>query len=178
MLINLEKILLGLGALAVIMLGVLITTNVVARAVFAGSVPDSVTMVRELMVAAILLPLAAATAARAHVSVAFISDRFPARLRSWLIVMGTAVGLVALAPLIYAGGREFLSVWQKGSFYYGDLNLPKWPGLLLFVLGIGACWLRLLELLVRDIRTILAGGTVSDEQIHDAGDLLTEKEFD
>ena len=71
MLVNLEKILLGLGALAVIALGVLITSNVIARALFASQVPDSVTMVRELMVAAILLPLAAAPAARAHAPVAF-----------------------------------------------------------------------------------------------------------
>lgn len=174
MLINLEKILLGLGALAVIMLGVLITSNVVARALFASSVPDSVTMVRELMVAAILLPLASATAARAHVSVAFITDRFPPQLRSWLIVMGTFVGLIALAPLIYAGGREFLSVWTKGSYYYGDLNLPKWPGLLLFVVGIAAAWLRLLELLVRDLRTVLSGKEVSDVQEH-AADLMSEE---
>lgn len=175
MLINLEKVLLGLGAIAVILLGVLITSNVVARAVFQTGIPDSVTMVRELMVAAILLPLGAATAARAHVSVAFITDRFPDRARSYLIVMGTFVGLIALAPLIYAGTREFLSVWEKGSFYYGDLNLPKWPGLLLFVIGIAATWLRLLELLIRDIRTIRAGGVVSDEQQH-AADLLTESE--
>ena len=57
MLVPLEKILLGLGAAAVILLGILITSNVVARAVFASSVPDSVTLVRELMVAAILCPL-------------------------------------------------------------------------------------------------------------------------
>jgi len=175
MLVNLEKILLALGALAVIALGLLITVNVVMRAGFSSAVPDSVTMVRELMVAAILLPLGAATAARAHVSVAFITDRFPARARSWLIVMGSVIGLLALAPLIYAGGRDFLSVWEKGSFYYGDLNLPKWPGRLLFVIGIAACWLRLLELAIRDTKTILAGGTVSDDQQH-AGDLLAETE--
>ena len=40
MLVNLEKILLGLGALAVIALGVLITSNVIARALFASQVPD------------------------------------------------------------------------------------------------------------------------------------------
>ena len=175
MLVNLEKILLGLGALAVIALGVLITTNVVMRAAFSGAVPDSVTMVRELMVAAIILPLGAATAARAHVSVAFITDRFPARARSWLIVMGSLIGLFALAPLIYAGGRDFLGVWEKGSFYYGDLNLPKWPGRILFVIGLAACWLRLLELVIRDTRTILRGGEVSDAQQH-AGDLLSESE--
>tara|TARA_R110002049_G_scaffold307712_2_gene509121 strand:+ start:96151 stop:96684 length:534 start_codon:yes stop_codon:yes gene_type:complete len=175
MLVNLEKILLGLGALAVIGLGVLITSNVMARALFASQVPDSVTMVRELMVAAILLPLAAATAARAHVSVAFVSDRFPARLRSWLIVAGSVIGMVALAPLIWAGARELIGVVEKGSFFYGDLNLPKWPGRLLFLLGICATFARLAELTWRDSRTILAGGTVSDEQQH-AGDLLSESE--
>ena len=35
---------------------------------------------------------------------------------------------VALAPLIYSGGREFFAAVEKGSFFYGDLNLPKWPG--------------------------------------------------
>lgn len=176
MLINLEKILLALGALAVIALGVLITANVVARSVFGGAVPDSVTMVRELMVAAITLPVAAATAARAHVSVAFISDRFGPRLRSCLIAGGSIVGMIALAPLIYAGGREFLAVWEKGSFFYGDLNLPKWPGRLIFVVGIAATFARLAELAVRDIATIRRGGTVSDEQEH-AGDLSGEGEI-
>lgn len=173
MLVPLEKILLALGAVAVILLGVLITSNVIARTVFNSFIPDSVIMVRELMVAAILLPLAAATAQRAHVSVAFLSDRFNPRFKSWLIVLGSLVGMIALAPLIYKGAQELIKVIERGSFFSGDLDLPKWPGYLFFVLGLGAAWLRLLELLVRDIRTILAGGTVSDEQQH-AGDLLEE----
>ncbi|AXI48031.1 C4-dicarboxylate ABC transporter permease [Sulfitobacter sp. SK012] len=175
MLIPLERILLALGALAVILLAGLITTNVIARALFNGNIPDSVTMVRELMVAAIILPLAAATAARAHVSVAFLSDRFPARFRSILIIMGSLIGVLALSALIYASGREFLSVWGKGSFFYGDLNLPKWPGRLLFLIGIVATFLRLAELVWRDTRTVLSGGEVSDEQQH-VGDLLQENE--
>jgi TRAP-type C4-dicarboxylate transport system permease small subunit len=158
-----ENVLLGLGALAVILLGVLIAGNVIARAVFGTSIPDSITLVRELMVAAILLPLAAATAARAHVVVEFISDRMGARTKSWLIVLGSVVGMLALAPLLYAGGRELVSNWTSGSFYFGDIGLPKWPGRALFLLGIGACWLRLLTLAVGDTRTILRGGIVDDK---------------
>jgi len=161
--VKLENVLLGLGALAVILMGVLITGNVIARALLGTSIPDSVTLVRELMVAAILLPLAAATAARAHVVVEFISDRMGARVKSWLIVLGSVVGMLALAPLLYAGWREFSSNWTSGSFYFGDLSLPKWPGRALFLVGIGACWLRLLELAIRDTRTILGGGTVDDK---------------
>ncbi|UWR21953.1 TRAP transporter small permease [Sulfitobacter sp. S190] len=174
MLLRLEKTLLGLGAVAVILLGVLITANVIARAVFGTFVPDAVIMVRELMVAAILLPLAAATAARAHVSVAFVSDRFAPRVRSVLIIAGSLIGMIALAPLIYKGSLEFLKVVERGSFYSGYLDLPKWPGLLFFVLGLGAAWLRLAELFVRDIRVVAGGGVVSDAQKH-AGDLLEEK---
>lgn len=163
---KLENLLLALGAIAVLMLGIVITTNVIARAAFGSAVPDSVTIVRELMLAAILLPLAATTAARAHIGVDFISDRFGARLRSWLIVLGSVMGMIALGALIWAGSRDLSKVWASGSFFYGDLNLPKWPGRLIFVIGIGACWLRLAELAWRDTRTILRGGSVSDAQGH------------
>ncbi|MBW4707143.1 TRAP transporter small permease [Roseobacter sp. YSTF-M11] len=163
---KLEQVLLALGAIAVLLLGGVITANVIARAAFGSAVPDSVTIVRELMVAAILLPLAATTAARAHVCVDFISDRFGARLRSWLIVLGSLMGMIALAALIWAGARDLGKVWTSGSFFYGDLNLPKWPGRLIFVIGIGACWLRLAELAWRDTGVILRGGAVSDRQDH------------
>lgn len=175
MLVSLEKILLGLGALAVILLGVLITSNVIARAVFDTFIPDAVIMVRELMVAAILLPLAAATAARAHVSVAFVSDRFNPKVRSALIIFGSVVGMIALAPLIYKCSLELMKVWERGSFFSGDLDLPKWPGYAFFLVGLAAAWLRLAELVLRDARTLAAGGVVSDEQKH-AGDLLSDKE--
>ncbi|MCT4610552.1 MAG: TRAP transporter small permease [Pelagimonas sp.] len=160
-----EQILLGLGAAAVILMGVLIAANVVARLV-GLNIPDSNIIVEELMVAAILLPLAVATAQRAHVVVEFVSNRFPPRLRSWLVVLGSFVGLLALAPLIYAGGRAFLNEWASGSFYFGDLGLPKWPGRLLYVAALGACWLRLGALMLSDIRTILRGETVDDKGAH------------
>ncbi len=162
MLGKLENILLSLGAIAVMVLGLMIAVNVTARAVFDVSLPDTVIIVRELMVAAILFPLAAATAARAHVAVEFITNRFPPRARSWLIVLGSLIGLFALSPLLYAGSRELISNWSSGGFFYGDLNLPKWPGRLFFVIGIGACCLRLAELAIRDTRTILQGGIVDD----------------
>jgi len=159
---RLEALLLALGALAVMLLGLLIAGNVATRALLGMSLPDSVIMVQELMVAAILLPLAAATAARAHVSVEVVSNLMGARARSWLIVFGSVVGMLALLPLLYAGWRELAATWGSGSFYFGDLGLPKWPGRLLFVVGIAVCWLRLLVLAVRDTRRILAGGVVDD----------------
>ncbi len=147
-----ENILLGIGAAAVILLGLLITASVVTRSLFGVALPDTIVLVRELMVAAIILPLAATTAARNHVSVSFFTDRLSARIRGWCIIFGSIVGMLALLPLIYSAGREFLHLTSSGSFYFGDLNLPKWPGRAIFVVGIAVCWIRLLTLAVMDIR--------------------------
>lgn len=164
MLKRIESVLWSLGALSVIALGLMITANVAARALFQSGIPDSVIMVRELMVAAIVLPLGAATAARAHVAVEFVTNRLSPRKRSYLIVFGSIMGMLALMPLLYAGWREFAGTWSKGSFYFGDLGLPKWPGRLLFLIGIAVCWVRLAELAIRDTRTILAGGAVTEDE--------------
>ncbi|ASJ73134.1 TRAP transporter small permease [Granulosicoccus antarcticus] len=160
MLQRIEKLLLELAVFAVLLLGILITTSVLLRVFFNSGVPDSVVMVRELMVAAIILPLAATSTARAHIVVEFLTNRFPVRIQGWFVVFGTAFGALALTPLVYASWNESLHTLQSGGFYFGQLNLPKWPGHLIFMLGISFCWLRLLLLLIGDVQRIRAGLTI------------------
>lgn len=160
LLARVERLLLDLGVVAVVGLGVLITANIVARTFLGGGVPDTIVMARELMVAAIVLPLAAATSARAHIVVEFLSQRLPVGVQSWLVVAGSVFGLFALAPLIWAGWREASQTLGNEAFFYGQLNLPKWPGRVIFLLGMSFCWLRLLLMAIGDVRTIRAGGAV------------------
>lgn len=160
MLRRIERLLLDLSVIAIVGLCLLITVSVVLRAVLNSGVPDTTVMVAELMVAAIVLPLAAATAERAHIVVEFASKMMPARLQDWLVVFGSAIGVLALTPLIWAGWRELASAMSGGSYYFGVLGLPKWPGRAVFVFGMAFCWLRLLLMMAGDIRTIRAGGRV------------------
>lgn len=156
MLKALENLLLNLAVVAVIALGVMITASVASRAMFDYALPDTIVIVRELMVAAIVLPLAAATLARSHVAVEFVANKLSLHAQAWLTILGSFVGLLALLPLIYAGVREFSHTLTSGGFFYGDLNLPKWPGRLIFLIGISMCWLRLLVLMIGDIRSTFA----------------------
>ncbi len=162
MLQRIEKLLLELAVFAVLALGGLITASVLLRVFFNSGVPDSIVMVRELMVAAIVLPLAAASTARAHIVVEFLTNRFPVRIQGWFVVFGTGFGVLALTPLIYAGWNESVHTLQSGGFYFGQLNLPKWPGRLIFLIGISFCWLRLLLLVIDDVRRIRAGLPVAN----------------
>lgn len=160
MLRRIEKLLLDLAVAAVVGLGLLITVSVVLRVTVNSGIPDTIVMVRELMVVAIVLPLAAATADRAHIVVEFVANMLPYKVQNWLVVFGGLFGLLALSPLIYAGWREVSKTIASGAYFYGELELPKWPGRLLFLVGMSFCWLRLMSMVIGDIRTIHGGGNL------------------
>ncbi|ETX29594.1 TRAP transporter small permease [Roseivivax isoporae] len=163
MLLRLERLLLDLAVLAVIGLGGLITATVLLRTLFNSGVPDAIVIVAELMVAAIVLPAAAVTANRAHIAVEVVTNRLPPRAQDGLIVFGTCFGLIALAPLIYAGWREAASALADGGYFFGELNLPRWPGRVIFLFGVSLCWLRLLVMLVRDVGHLRRGERIPQD---------------
>lgn len=163
MLRRVERLLTDLSICAVLGLGLVITVNVLLRALFNSGLPDSTVIVAELMVAAVILPLAATTANRAHIAVEFVSNRMPPRMADALIVFGSLFGLLALAPLIWAGWREAFGAIEKASFYFGELHLPKWPGRVIFLVGMIVCWLRLLVMVVQDVKTLRSGGRLTDD---------------
>ncbi|EKE45473.1 hypothetical protein OCGS_0563 [Oceaniovalibus guishaninsula JLT2003] len=157
-----ERIMLELAVVSTLALALMITGNVLARALFGWTVPDVVIMVRELMIPTIMLPLAAATANRAHIAVTFITDRMSPAMRGRLIVMGWIVALLALLPLIYASARDLSAAWSSGEFYDGQLALPRWPMRLVFLLGLIAMWVRLAMVAVADWAELRRTGAVTD----------------
>lgn len=161
-----ERLLLDLSAAAIAALGVLISLSVLLRATLNTSIPDTVVMVTELMVAAIVLPLAATVAARANIVVEVLSQHFPRRVQDLLVIFGGMVGLFALMPLIWAGWKEAMSAIQGGAFFFGQLSLPKWPGRVIFLFGVSVCWLRLAIQVAQDIRTVSAGQHIEIEAEH------------
>ncbi|SPJ22600.1 TRAP transporter small permease [Palleronia abyssalis] len=158
-----ERFLLDLAAAAIVALGLLITASVLLRITLNSGIPDTVVMVAELMVAAIILPLAATIAARANIVVEVLSQHFPGRVQDCLVILGGVIGLLALLPLLWAGYREAASAIESGGFFFGQLNLPKWPGRVLFLFGLIVCWVRLLVQVVADMRTFARGERIDTE---------------
>ena len=166
MLRRIEKLLLDIACAAIVALGLLITASVLLRIVANGGIPDTVVMVTELMVAAIVLPLGAVIAARANIVVEALSQYLPGRVQDLLVILGGVLGLLALAPLIWAGWKEAHDALTGGGYFFGQLNLPKWPGRLLFLIGVGFCWLRLAVQVTRDIRTVRRGDRIDADADH------------
>jgi TRAP-type C4-dicarboxylate transport system permease small subunit len=160
MLRRIEKIFVDVATIAIILLAVIIFVDVIALNIFSTSVPDAVVIVRELMVVAIIMPLAAVTMQRANISVEFVTNNLPKRIVDWFIVFGSFFALFALTPLLFSAYRDLIHQLNTGSAFYGDLNLPQWPGRIAFCIGILLCWVRLLVMVIQDSYTILRHGSI------------------
>jgi TRAP-type C4-dicarboxylate transport system permease small subunit len=154
---RLEFLLDTAGAIAIILLCVLIVATIFTREALGFGVPDSIILVRELMVPAILFPLCAATSRRAHISIEVIANHFPDGLNRWIAVMAAAIGMVVVAALIAAGWLQLSKTWAQASHFGGDFNIPKWPSRALYMVAFVFVFLRLAQLFWVDLRAALTG---------------------
>ncbi|MGD1886318.1 MAG: TRAP transporter small permease [Cohaesibacteraceae bacterium] len=146
-----------IGAISVVVLCVLIVAIVICREFFGFGVPDGIIIVRELMVLAILFPLSAATAKRAHVSIEVIANLFPDALNRWIAVFAALVGVVLVTALLLGGWEQFTKAFESGSHHGGDLFIPKWISRGAFVLAFGFVLLRMLNIFWVDLRAAVLG---------------------
>ena len=152
-----ERVLLALAMVGICLLCLTVTITVVSRAIYTSVIPDEVLIVREIMVAAILIPLAAVTAARAHIAVTVFTDWTGRRSRRALSIFAHVFGLVFAGWLLIAGYRLFVGAWQSGEYYDGDIYIPMWIGYATFVLALLAFALRLIAMVFSDIKALRAG---------------------
>lgn len=146
-----------IGAISVVVLCLLIVAIVICREFFGFGVPDGIIIVRELMVLAILFPLSAATAKRAHVSIEVIANLFPDALNRWIAVFAALVGVVLVTALLLGGWEQFTKAFESGSHHGGDLFIPKWISRGAFVLAFGFVLLRMLNIFWVDLRAAVMG---------------------
>ena len=162
MLATVERALAGVAALCVIGLCLVITGTVLSRWLLGWGVPDDVTIVQELMIGAIILPLAYVTSNRSHIAVEVLYNRLGPRTQLYLLAFGTAFGFLALLPLTYAAWHEFSYAYESENYFFGDLELPEWPGKLAFFTGVFFFVLRLLLLTASDLQAAIHGNRATE----------------
>jgi TRAP-type C4-dicarboxylate transport system permease small subunit len=145
-----EGALVALSAICILGICAMITVAITTRAVFGWSVPDSVIIVRELMITCVILPLAYVTAERAHIMVEVFTNHMPDRIQPWLDFLSSVIGFLVLLPICYGGYLELMGVIEDEAYFFGDLELPEWPGRLAFFVGYVTFVLRLATLVVSD----------------------------
>lgn len=169
---RLEVALIALGAVCIFAFGAYITLGIVLRTFFASQIPDEVVIVGELMVGALILPLAYVAADRGFIAVEVLTAHFGRRVQTWLNVLTAVVGLVAVVPITYAGFLAVVEALESGNYFFGILELPEWPGRLAFFCGYVTFLVRLVDLLIHDL--LLGLGVLADPEAETQHDYTWE----
>jgi len=153
----LEGLALVVSVLCILTICALILVGVITRAAFNWSLPDMEIIVRDLMIGAVILPLAYVSAGRTHIAVDVFVAMMPKRWLPAVDLLGSVVGLLVLLPIVWGGWLAFRSAWVGGAYAYGEFEIPEWPVRLTFWLGYLIFTLRLAALVVGDLRAAIRG---------------------
>ena len=154
----LEKVFIAAAAAAILGMCVYITLGILLRSLVRVQIPDEVVIVGDLMIGALILPLAYVAADRGFIAVEVLTEMLPRAAHIWLNVLAASVGLLAVLPITYAGYLAMLHAIESGNYFFGILELPEWPGRVAFFAGYALFFIRLTILFVQDLLGALGRG--------------------
>ncbi len=117
------------GAVAVALMMLHITADVVAKFVFNSPLPGTIAIVSQFyMVFATFLPLAMVERSNSHISVEIIVVNFPRRLQDVLAMLATSLGTIIFGLLTWRALIEAGRKYRVGTFSYEDgYKILTWP---------------------------------------------------
>mgnify|MGYP001198096380 CR=1 FL=1 len=130
-----ERTAIAIAAVAVLAAGALICINVAGRSTVGWAIPDAEIIIQDLMVLAVLLPLATVAGRRAHIAVDVFVRRLSPRAQRGLNAAMGVLSVLFLIPIVWSGWANFASAWRTGGYYDGGLEIAEWPGRLAFLVG-------------------------------------------
>lgn len=160
---GLERFALLVSVLCILAICMLVVSGVITRAVFNWSLPDLEIIVRDLMIGAVILPLAYVSAEKAHIAVDVFVSMMSPRVVPALDLLASVVGFLVLIPIIYGGWLALHAAWVDGAYAFGQFNLPEWPVRLIFAVGYLIFALRLAALVVHDLLATVRGSASQTE---------------
>jgi TRAP-type C4-dicarboxylate transport system permease small subunit len=133
-----------LGTCAVI--GIMLSTvaDVIGRFLFRASVPGAVETAELLLVAAAFLGLGVAQQQRAHVSIAILLHRLPARAERVFRRIDDIILLLFFGWACTTSTEAAWIAFTTGDYLFGLINLPTWPARAAMAVGFLAIFLQVL----------------------------------
>lgn len=137
-----------IGSIAVVLMMIHITVDVVGKFIFFQPVPATITLVSNYyMVVVAFLPLALAERRNSHISVEVLTEQFSMGLQRHLHGWTCLYSAVIFSLFTYRSMLDALDKYDLGSFIMEQgTKVPIWPGHFLLPIGAG---LMVVMLLIR-----------------------------
>ncbi|MBM85839.1 MAG: C4-dicarboxylate ABC transporter substrate-binding protein [Rhodospirillaceae bacterium] len=143
-----------MSALVILGLMMLAVVQVVGRKIFNHPIEGYPDLVEFAMPVFAVLSIAYTQKLGGHIRMEFIIGRFSGRLLWFLEVLGTLIAMFTIAILCWYAYTHFLRAWNIGDSSI-NIDLPIWPGKILFVIAFISLQIRLWIQLAGFIRLFL-----------------------
>lgn len=128
-----------IGVLAIILMMVHITADVIGKFLFNAPVPATISLVSNYyMVVVAFIPLALVEKRNAHISVEVLTEFMPLRTQYHLFSWTYLVSAAVFGILAYRTGQEAMKTYEAGTFMVEQgVKIITWPSYFLLPLGTG-----------------------------------------
>jgi len=150
--VNLEK---GLTLVAAAIVGVMMllsAASVLMRWVFNSPIRGDYEFISLLFVFTVFFGLAYAQSRHQHISIGFVHDRLPERLRRYVDIVVLAISLGLLLIVTWQAAISTAWALKMGDTILGAIQVKTWPPRLAVAVGTGLLCLRIFVQLVRLVR--------------------------
>lgn len=124
-----------LGGIALVLLAVVVTADVVARALGYALV-GAAEIGGILLALLVFLPLAYTQHLRGHVTIEVMVAMFPRKLRQWADATSLMLCLGFSMLLVFGSGGNAWESYDRQEFQFGTLPFPLWPVKLAVAVGL------------------------------------------
>jgi TRAP-type C4-dicarboxylate transport system permease small subunit len=162
--VALENAAMTLGALSVLVLGLIIFASVIGREFFNRGVPDDIIMAGLMMIPIIVLPLAFVQSQNGHITVTVATDMLSRRWLAGLRVLSSIIGIAFFGAIGWFLIRKVPKDFMRGNYYDGQLEIPVWPMKVIFAIGIALFIFRLLFDLYDNIRSVISADDTGQDK--------------
>ena len=127
------------SAIALVLMMLHITADVIAKFVFSSPLPGTIAIVSHYyMVAVVFLPLAFAERHSNHISVEVLVVRLPQLMQLRLNALAAAYSALIFGLLAWRGAKEALRKTEVGTFIIEQgVGIDTWPAYYLLPVGTG-----------------------------------------
>ncbi|NQW10967.1 MAG: TRAP transporter small permease [Alphaproteobacteria bacterium] len=150
----------GVGTLASMLLG---TAEVIGNQALRVAVPGARELTESTMVLIVFGALAYAQIRRRHIRVELLYLRMGPRVRAAMDVFTDLTALLFFGLLLWQAFNEAQYSWQIGEATDGLIRFPLYPARVILAVGTGLLMLQLMVDGVTDIKRIIDGSELEDQ---------------
>ncbi len=163
-LVRLSRVFAIFAAVAIILVMLSTTLNVIVRFTTRATVPGTLELAQSCLVVAVFFGLAWAGITGDHVAVRLVSDRLSRTVNRVFDIIVWGIGTAFSAWITFASVERAIDATDRGETQFGLIEWPGWPWRWFLAAGLAAFFLVALANFIRAVAGRIPFGDGADDQ--------------